>query len=1132
MELVDLNFVNLTPFSLREGGDFKKNLEQLKGILGHRKVKEDNIPDPYYRGVLDEIIHADLSEKHEEKIYTLFKENGLKDDKLEIKILRLIRLYQPQEEGENKLDRVIKMVKKHQIWEKIHPKIQILSPLHHEQIAEQIVSKFNEEPPKLVKPKQEAFKPFSFKEMELALDKDVVFEQKLKQLGGLLGYRITPKSPHFEFYQGVLREIIYADLTEEQEKKIDTLFMKNNLSSDRVDIEVFRLIRRYDPRQENGEDRLNRIIHIILKYPHNDIWEKILPQIKSLSPLHYEQIISKYNESKNYLKTCFDQMLTSLEPWDNSEGTAKAVEILQNFKKEYETFKGYKKLDWEVIYSLIKPRLSFISVEQMKILVKIYTACLDFLYCSPFENLKYTILFHIQNDDNHRRVLFETLIDTFEKEVLKPEEKEEIVELCAWIGLAGEEEKQLLDLLPEKKLKGIFLLNRVKVYCQNLQEKEYWSFDAFKAFLSLICLKNHKEEIESLPFLLSVECITTHLNEERKRKIDEMISKELKFIEWNYKCGVARTHCNALTNSPNQLEVVKEELKALAKAYSSSYRYLHWTYWRALLFHIRSLQLHLDLFLPILEIFKVEKEPRSSMSILTSRGSCYVYGEEKLSFQSTWKGEKYDPFLISFKKWGEVNKGWIEKNLQENKDNSADLIQIVQKLVNFLKELKFSEKEEIGGYNKEMVQAHKDFELLLRDAIKHPKFISAFDRLLDFGPTHTNGCSLIIRAMCDFWFTGMNGSPVVVNLMRKALPFGLEELSRTKEQVHYLAELELFKSKMLTLPLDRQHEAIKGLPEDLKPCFQNLNGLPHRFLSLQYGSKTGEEKKVEFIRSASPTGPNGINHEFNVFQRSERNHPEKRSLFVLLQNGIDSYETKWVNDLIVKKKTVSVVNFPVFDDFYMQGGEFENPELYPTFTSFENYLSTKFLAFNKGLFSKGRVDVNMPGNYLMPISWFDDVKDDLQFCMKQVKDIFFPFTSDLNSSERRIFIRLFHIRFVLHLISYTGATTFGFLCNRPNSNTEVYNTLMVKVLTILFQNKDRIAYGEGDDAFTFEEMGRALVHGEAIKKATNSSQDELTEVLAFLDRPEVQARLVKNKEIFGIQEMAYPDFRIRPIEEK
>lgn len=1097
------------PFSfkgMKEANDqeafFGEKVEQLKGILG------SVVSAAYYGKVLRKIMTAELTELQEEIIFQVFQEKGLTKDENEIKLSR--KIY-----GQN---------------------------------------------------------PLNFKELKTADDKNAVFEQIMEQLVRVLGLRKNNNKDVPElYYRKVIHRIFKEEFTEEQEGKIWTAFKDLELELEGAEIIISRNIYRYDPQKDN---KFKMTLEFIQK---QNLWGKISPNIQTLSPMYHEQIVNKYKEL--ILQTRFDEMLVALDSvnWNDSGGSESRIQIIKNFQKTHFLERGYKNLGWGSVYNLIRAKLSLLSVAQLRGFLGVYIPTEDRSLMTHFGQLRYDILKAISNGG--KDIPVEAIKAFFEGEKLcqempHQEMPQEITELCAWFNLEQEELDLIFGYLSDA-WKGPFLLSRLKVYFQSFEKQGPWSFEAFKAFFGWVCKKWYNSEIENVPFLICVECLTQNLTEEQKKQIDVCALEALgQYYVFCYHCGITQAHCKELKNlenqgkeTKNQFDLVLQDLKSLAAQYADpNYRTEHhWGYWANMLMYIDALDLSSELYLPILEVFEIKKGGRDIKGKVTisvakrakSYFNYYIYGieAEKPTIVSTkWEGEKCT-FLLDNKKWVEVNQGWIKENLQEEKNKSKDLVVIVQKVVDVLIEFKWPElgplsKEKIDEYNKEMSQALKGFIIPLRDAIGHPKFVSSYNRLLDFGPSHASGASLIIKEMSDFWNTGMNGAPFFVNLMRKLLPIGLEELFRTKEEVRYLAALKSLKfKKPCDLPFDIQHEAIEGLPTEYKNYFQtkgidepDLNGLPFRLLSLKYQSKAGEEKDVEFIQSSSPTDSKGINPEFRVFLGNEPKNITTKSLIVLLQNKSDSSEAEWMKELMKKRNDVYVVNCPVFGDFHMQEGKFAVPELFPTYTSFKNALMEKFIAFSKGFFTKGQVEVNTPGNYLMPVSWYDDVKDDLAICMDQVKDIFFPNTSELKASDRRIFIRLFLIRYAFYLIRYTGATTFTFLCNHSAHSTEVYNPLMVKVLTTLFNNKDAIAYGEGDNAFTIEEMGRSLVKGTLIKKGADASHDELTEVFTFLDRfsekinklpeEEVKEKLRAIRESFSIQSMAPSDFTIRPIEKK
>jgi hypothetical protein len=938
-----------------------------------------------------------------------------------------------------------------------------------------------------------------------SLNEEGVFNDKLEQLKGIVATKKDGNVPDL-YYAEVIKELIVSHLTDKQEEAIYRVFSEKSLVHDVSEIKIGRRIYRYNPQNQNELDQ------IITGLQSKIIWERIEPKIQDLLPNHYELIVNKCNELHNQknipLNSAFQEMMKNLDIWNAPEGTENAIETLKTFQEKYKDYEFYKGLDWEVVYNLIMSKSNLISFQQMKVLLKIYLSPLSQVGIKKNQSLKFIVMNNVIVINNISN-LCDRLKAGFENKGLKQDEEEHIAKLCSWLDLTADEEAQLFGLFPDKKLKEIFLVNRVKVYCKN------WDLHVFETFFKFICSKFYYKEIERDTFLLCAEHSHTLLSEKQKIQIENMVTSEWIYLKWDYKCGAVKAGCNELKNlevhnqdTQNQLEMIKKELRLLAEAYASPYRYLHWTYWRSLFFHIRSLQLSSELYKPILEIFKTQKEARYNIGRFTSTVSrtvsSYVYGEEDMPRMGPeWKGEKCDDtFINAVQSWIKVNTEWIGKKNKEAHDNSKGLIEKVNDLLN--------------------VAEYPVWKMKLQGIINDPEFRSAFHRLLTLGPEQSSGIVLIIKELCDFMFTKMNGVSFIVNLKKKLIPLGLEKLATSKREVSYLAVLESLKfMSPCQLPLELQHKAIEELSEDIKtPYFQllglqrgvdvnwdpHLNGnLPCPFLSLKY---QGQEESVKLIRIASPMGPRGINPEFGVFLRNGSNNTTKKSLFISLQSSVDPLlKYNW--------KNVFFVAFP-----NMQ----EGASLYPTFVAFKQELTQKFIAFTKGTFNNGQVEINKEGNYKMPSSWLDSgkFKDALEMCMNDVKKIFFLYTEPLDASDRRIFIKLFNVRFALYLIKYTGATTFGFLGDSSDHRMEGYSALMLKILTILFEKKDTVACGDEADAFTYDEMSRSLVNGPS---------DDLVEVFDFLDKLDVQKRLIANKEIFQLDNISFPDFKLQSIED-
>lgn len=1011
--------------------------------------------------------------------------------------------------------------------------------------------------------------PFSFKGMSDAQDKAQFFENKLDEIRLILVSKKNNKVA-VDFYGRFLTELTETDLTEEQENKIYEVFRQYELYAGAVQVLASRTIFRWDPKKDTNNEKLNETLLLIQKF---NIWERIHPNIKELSPVSYELIVAKYKEIEKILQDHFKETLESLE---SSEINDAFVQKFIKFESNYKENADYKSLDWEAFYNLVRAKFSYLSEKDRSILLAIYiNAKNKTTLKSQFDIIKIYILRriaeplaykHIQNDESFDLLNLEVQFKENDLNGLKTDQIQQIAELCAYLDLSPEQEKSTYELLPDKT-KDPFLLERFRVYCQNLKnikKSKIWNLEAFKTFFDSLCYKLYYGQIEAETFRLMVQCSHEQLNE---KQIEELKKAScFYYISNDYQCCLIMAKCYQLKHLEKDVKKVFEnmgvkklfenvtnELNNLVKLYTT--RYLDIDKWMGVFDYIKSLGLSNDLYIPILEIFRHKREPNSMLGSIVSNGKRYWYGGKSPQVGSTWKGEKYDIFFNTTQNWVKINQEWIQEHNKEVNDNSKDMIKKVQELFQWLEKMEFEKKssslskEDIFQHNQKKRDEYITWMDKLREVLKDPEFIHAFDRYMTLGQKHASGAVLILKEICNFRVTGINAVPFIVNLMKKLIPLGLEELAKTKREVGYMAEFELLKfKKPLQLSLDLQNEAIEGLPEEFKTPYFHLIGkqiqsgmnynwdphrdgnLPYMFLSIQYENLYAESKEVKFIRIATPTGPNGINPEFKVFLCNEYKDNSQVSLFISLQSSTETTEASRIKEFMNQnQKNIFITAFPVTGSYYMQEDQFSEPALYQTFVSFKQSLTEKFIAFKKG-----QVEVNQPGNYLLPESWLasSKFKKALEKCMDDVKMIFFPDTEVLNESERRIFIKLFNIRFAFFLISYTSATRFGFLCNHSADRTGVYNALLLKLLTIIFENKDKTAFSEDENAFTFEEMWRALVHGVplvTVKRAMNHRLDELTEALALLENPEVQQRLLKNKEIFKIKEMSYPDFTPQKI---
>lgn len=984
--------------------------------------------------------------------------------------------------------------------------------------------------------------------------RDEIFKQKLDDLTEIVKRKVAIPKDH---YEKILRKVIQVELTHTQELKIYEIFKGLPLENDAAYITISRLIRCHFP---DNKANLKYIVTLLTKYP---VWDRIAPHIESYSPKYHEEISKAFLESQKTAEENFKGVLEIFGKCDHSDHTVEVVSAINSFIS-YSLPKDLKTLDWELFYNLIIAKKELFKQDDQKRLVSIYQKNVK---QTNYNRIKISALLFVIDRSLTGVIEFDHitpacdlnhLFRNCKVEELKLNEVDHIAKLCAAIELNGEEEKLMWEQLPETG-KEIFLVERFEIYCRTIKDKQdskIWNLKNLANFFDFICYQAYYGKIDRKNFQTIVFCCHDQLNSEQRSAIIQ--ANYYSYIALDYECSFVIAQCLALrkdSENNKRFTDVKINLDILATKYVK--RLLDFDKWSGVLNQIVSMELPENLGVPLLEIFRQRREPTSMMRSFTSGVKSY-FGEKPMNGAPTWKGEKYNTFFESMQEWISLNSDWITANLLEDKDNSKAFIERVNQLLSYLKQIKLltsedfkkSLEKEITLYNKVKSEEYSEWTKMFREVLKQSEFKYAFERFVNHGPSHASGIALILKQMCDFRFTGMNGVAFIVHLMRQLIPVGLQELARTQREVGFLAEFALLKyRKVLEIPLDLQHEAIEGLPEDFKIPYLHLLGqklqnvadvswdphlygnIPYKFLYLKCQNAKEEEKQVTCIRFATPTGPDGIAPEFEVFLGNTYNSNDRRFLFISLQSSVDSFEVERTKKIfrLNKKPGVFVVAFPVSGSFYKQENEFSNNSLYPTFTDFKQACIQKFIAFNKG-----KVEINTPGNYLIPSELLASgiFKHNLELCIDQVKEIFFPFTEVLDAADRRIFIRLFNIRFAFFLMSYTKVSMFGFLCNHSADRTGVYNALMLKLLTILFKAKDEIAFGEDSDAFTFEEMWKALVNGVPLvtaKRAMNERHDELTETLEIFDKAGVQERLLEHKGIFGITAMNFPDFKNQPV---
>lgn len=1089
MEPENNNYVNLTPFSFKDG-PFEQKIVEFERILLHRK--NANVTQQYYGPIFQELVETDFTEEQQQKIRFAYEQKELYDDANKVVASRISRR-------------------------------------------------------------------FSFKDMETAQDGDVetIFQQKLDQIKQIATLR---RFSHFseKEYSKVKKELIRVKLTEEQEKKIKKAFKDNTLVVEGAEIIASRTIHHFDPNVEASNKKLEFALFIIQK--HN-LWDKrIFPKIKKLSQNH-EVIVAKYNKQPT-LKAHFEEMLKVLGKLHASEDAAAVVESIVVFENKFGGHHDYKNLKWESFYNLLRAKFSVLSSEERGLLLFIYLR--NNSQKSNFESIKKYILNNIAVPGSTN---LKMIFDDYQLTSLKTNEIQHIAELSAHLVLTSKEEYATLGLFP-KDAKDSFLLERFRAYCQNIKmikDSKFWNLEDLKAFFSdCICYNFYNypgTEIEPETFRSIVECCFEQLNDQEIEEIKKA-PYFLNYVDKDFQLCLTKAKCNKLNVLKNEDEVlklheeVKKDLTALVQLYAT--RYLDIENWMGLFYHIQDLKLDPKLYIPLLEIFRRRRDPNSMSGTVLSIFKKYYWGRKSPQAVSTWKGEKYDTFFNSLQNWAVVNDKWISDNLKESEDNSNAMIKKVKHLLDLLTKLKSEKditslsKDEINEYNNTRRHDYIKFIENLREAIKDPEFENAFDRYLTLESWQGSGAMLILKEMCNFRLTGMEGVPFIVNLMTELIPLGFETLAIANTEVGYLAERQLLEyTNPLRISLDLQQEAIAGLPESFKTPYLHLVGqqlksgidynwdphkngnLPYAFLELDYVRNVNgneETKTVTFIRSATPTGPHGINPEFKVALRN--NDPSKRFLFISLQSSIDSTESSRIEELMnLRRKGIYILAYPVSGDFYMQEGEFADDALYPSWLHFEQALMDKFIAYKK----KGQVTINAPGNYLVPASWLASTKfkEGLKNCMEEVRNKYFPGKQVFTAEERRIFIKYFNIKLNFYLIEFTGATTFGYLCNHSADRTGVSNALMMDQLTTIFQNKEEVIFKVGEKNFTYDDMWRGLVNGVplvTVKRPMNNRLNELTEALGFIeDHPEVKKRLEGDKKYLNVVSMRYPEFTLKPL---
>lgn len=989
----------LNPEFLKNPLYFENNLKDLQNILNYPHYSGVYVPVNYpvfYQETLDVLVNAKLTGDQLKKIYNVFKEHKLYDDKRKIRVLRLFRCLDPNQN----LHQIVMNLHKNNMWKNLSSQLPELFPNHHGEIVQAY---------------QNSLESFSFEEMKNAQNKDKVFNRKLNHLQRVFEYRATNKIEKFD--EKITKQLVEVELTGPQEDKL------NALIDDKI--KLLRQIFHYNP-QKKGE-----LKKIALNLQKNGYWESIEPQLKELSPQYHQQIREAYLDSIKPLNTRFRETLANIGGF-------------KKFKDEYENDPGYRKLDWDDLYKLIKEQSHLWPKATRMQIIDVYVKA-----ANP-EDLKTAILVQYFDSGRKSDLCFKKQFEASRFYYLDENGQKEIAELCSHVGLNQNEEQACWDLFSGKS-RDHFLLERFKCYCRYIKDKDYnismyWNLEAFKAFFGSICYKLYYNQIQESTFREIIECVSHQLTQEEQKAI--LSAREFTSCKAvnHYHCCFVMAECKKLktlemqgSESSTLLKSIQENLKDLVKKHVTSTiiyaREVSYGQILSVFSSIQSLNLSEALYRPILEIFKEAGSP-------TETDRTDWYGVD--TSLNTGKGEIVDFFLHSIQTWFNENKEWLEMESQEDK-RSPGLLKKVKELLKLLK-----------GDNPSLT-----FWNVFRDALSDKMFLMGYERLLTLGAKEAGISVMILNEM----HKKMNVFPSFVKMMKEVLPLGLLDLAKSKRQISYLAERELLKfSDPLQLPLELQNEAIEGLNEGCKtPLFNLLQGIPFKYLSATYINADGGENNVDLFRM-----PSLVNMG--------------RSLLISL------------DDTKSNSSHAFTANFSTKGAFYHQENEYATPSLH--YVTFKSQTIEQVIK-------------------MLPEAWLADemFKNSLETCMDQVKAILYPNESSLDPTQRRNCIKLYYLRLAFFLISYTNVSSFGFTSN----GQELYNSLMVKLLTALSNNKD--SKPQSYD-FTYEEMEKVLLCG-----AKLSHPNELQEIHEILNAPEVQVRL-RQQNPFLNQKIEYSDFKV------
>ncbi len=693
---------------------------------------------------------------------------------------------------------------------------------------------------------------------------------------------------------------------------------------------------------------------------------------------------------------------------------------------------------------------------------------------------------------------------------------------------------------------------RCQVYCLsclNVKETEVFSiaFNAVKATLVEIATSPEKKNSKDIFEILSlVDFKDEHVKEIFDTDVKMLI--DFKIDSFYRACKKLKIAAKTNVDDTILLFKVQANLNFLGTYYSSDQ--LEKSSWDVIYNYCELLPISNEKKKTLLEIFLHHKK-------LAPASSSYLYGIQNALLQlpnalwssltskvkdgeSRWKGDKYLTMLQSIRQWCEDNQAWINDMLNDHHDNTILLKNKVEAILTNVRDMKFPElpinptQDQRRVYNAELRKMNREHLSSLRIALETEDCQLAFERFSAFGKEETSGCALILMALCQHRFTGINMVPFMLKFMEEMITIGLKQLAEKDTCYLHFLNRNFFKNP-LDIGNEMIHTAIEHVPEEHKTPLVSLLGWKFRnitnnwdpqmqgspninLLEMYFKIPKKPDQKVTWLRFSTPTNSNKINPEFKAFIL------DKRVLLMSLQSSEDGAEATRTKKLLeLNSNQTFITVLPVSNSSLFNQNK-ENADPSPDVSAFTTKVSF-FNSIMEKIFPDQKTTQAQANRYLFPKSWVgsNNFKAKVEECLNLTNEVFFNNLQTLTLSQRRAFIKLFDVVLAFMLIKHTKVEYFAFLCNHSADRTGIFVTLMLEMNLIAFSKENSPI--EGQESHTWKQFQEAFIDGVPLivaKREMNEFHEGLVEALEILKDENVRKKLREQRDkILGVSDFKF-----------